>query len=425
MYFVRKFMGFWKSLGAGFITGASDDEPSAIATYTIAGAKFGYSMLWASLFSLPFMIAMQEMSGRIGRVSNRGLAGNMKRHYPRWLMLFIAILIVTANTVNIGANMSAMTQAIGMVTGFNQSIHYKFAAITITIIILLVTILLPYRKIFAIFKWTALSLFAYIFATFTVHQDWGRILFYTLIPHFESSREYFLVLIAFWGTTISPYLFFWQANQEVEEKILEQCKPGQICRLRTATNNELRILRRDTWAGMTFSNIITFFIIVLSASALFAHGFNDIETLEDAAKALVPFAGKYAYILFTLGIVSSGFLGIPVLAGSAAYVVSEVFGWSEGLNRPFAKAKEFYGIVVASTIVGLMIPLFGLHPVKALFYTSIIYGVIAPILIYMVIHMANNKKIMGEHTNTLGKNIFGYTIFGIMSILAVLTFFVL
>ena len=425
MRFLRGCKRFWMSLGAGFITGASDDEPSAIATYTIAGAKFGYSMLWASIFTLPFMIAMQEMSGRIGRVSNRGLAGNMKRHYPRWLMLFIAGLIVTANTVNIGANMSAMTQAIGMVTGFNQSVHYKLAAVAITIIILAITILLPYRKIFAIFKWTALSLFAYIFATFTIHQDWSRILFYTLIPHFESSKDYFLVLIAFWGTTISPYLFFWQANQEVEEKILEQCKPGQVCHLQPATDHELRTLKRDTWLGMTFSNIITFFIIALTASALFAHGFTNIETLEDAARALVPFAGKYAYILFTLGIVSSGFLGIPVLAGSAAYVISEVFGWSEGLNRPFAKAKEFYGVVVASTIVGLMIPLFGIHPVKALFYTSIIYGVIAPILIYMVIHMANNKKIMGKHVNTIGKNILGYTVFGIMSVLAILTFFVL
>ncbi len=425
MSFLRKFRNFWKSLGAGFITGASDDEPSAIATYTIAGAKYGYSLLWASLFTLPFMIVMQEMSGRIGRVSNRGLAGNMKKHYPKWLMLFIAGLIVIANTVNIGANMSAMTQAIGMVTGINQSAHFQYIAIVISIIILAITIFLPYRKIFSIFKWTALSLFAYIFATFTVHQDWGSILYHTLIPHFESSKEYFLILIAFWGTTISPYLFFWQANQEVEEKILEQCKPGQVCRLRPATNRELATLKKDTWVGMIFSNIITFFIIALTASALFAHGFTHIETLEDAARALVPFAGKYAYILFTVGIVSSGFLGIPVLAGSAAYVISEVFGWSEGLNKSFGKAKEFYGIVVASTAVGLLIPLLGLHPIKALFYTSIIYGVIAPILIFMVIHMANNDHIMGTHVNSRRNNIFGYTVFGIMSFLAILTFFVL
>ena len=425
MPFIRKFKNFWKSLGAGFITGASDDEPSAIATYTIAGAKYGYSLLWASIFTIPFMFIMQEMSGRIGRVSNRGLAGNMKKHYPKWLMLFIASLIVTANTVNIGANMSAMTQAIGMVTGIDSLANFRFIAIGISIIILAITIFLPYQKIFTIFKWMALSLFAYIFATFTVHQDWGNILYHSLVPHFENSKEYFLILVAFWGTTISPYLFFWQANQEVEEKILEQCKPGQVCRLRPATDAELKILKRDTWTGMIFSNVITFFIITLAASALFAHGFTHIETLEDAAKALVPFAGKYAYVLFTLGIVSSGFLGIPVLAGSAAYVISEVFGWSEGLNQPFGKAKEFYGIVVASTIVGLLIPLFGLHPIKALFYTSIIYGVIAPILIFMVIHIANNKKIMGEHTNTTTKNVLGYTIFGIMSILAVLTFFIL
>ena len=252
MPFIRKFKNFWKSLGAGFITGASDDEPSAIATYTIAGAKYGYSLLWASIFTIPFMFIMQEMSGRIGRVSNCGLAGNMKKHYPKWLMLFIASLIVTANTVNIGANMSAMTQAIGMVTGIDSLANFRFIAIGISIIILAITIFLPYQKIFTIFKWMALSLFAYIFATFTVHQDWGNILYHSLVPHFENSKEYFLILVAFWGTTISPYLFFWQANQEVEEKILEQCKPGQVCRLRPATDTELKILKRDTWTGMIF-----------------------------------------------------------------------------------------------------------------------------------------------------------------------------
>lgn len=406
MPIIKKLKRVWELLGAGFITGASDDEPSAIATYTIAGAKYGYSMLWASLFTLPFMIAMQEMSGRIGRVSNMGLAGNMKKHYPRWLMFFIAGLIVIANTINIGSNMSAMTQAFSMVTGLTDINHHRLVAIAITILILAVTIYLPYKRIFAIFKWTALSLFAYIFATFTINQDWGNILFHTLIPTFHFSKDYFIVLIAFFGTTLSPYLFFWQANQEVEEKMIEQCKPGHVCHLRPATDVELSRLTTDTRIGMSFSNIITFFIITLAASTLFKAGLHNIESLQDAARALEPLAGEYSYLLFTVGIISAGFLGIPVLAGSAAYVIAEVFGWSEGLNKSFAKAKEFYAVVIASTFIGLLIPLLGLNPVKALFYTSIIYGVIAPILIMMVLHMSNNKKIMGTHTNGWLTNLF-------------------
>lgn len=408
-------------LGPGLITGASDDEPSAIATYSIAGAKFGYKMLWVAVFALPLMIAIQEMSARIGRVSNMGLAGNMKKHYPRWLLFFIATLIVGVNTINIGADMSGMSQAAAMILPLPE----KITALAITIIILLTTVFLSYKRLLTIFKWLALSLFSYIFATFTIHQNWPQILFHALVPQFVWSKDFFIVLTAFMGTTISPYLFFWQANQEVEEKMIEQCKPGQICHLQPATQDELKILKEDTRIGMSFSNVITFFIIALTASTLFRAGNFHIETLRDAAEALRPLAGNYAYLLFTLGIISSGFLAIPVLAGSAAYVIAEVFGWSEGLNKSFTKAKGFYGVVIASTIVGLLIPILGFHPVKALFYTSILYGMIAPILIFMVLHMANNPKIMGQHTNSRSLNIFGHTTFLIMSFFAVLILFIL
>lgn len=412
---------FWQRLGPGLITGASDDEPSAIATYSIAGAKFGYKMLWVAVFALPLMIAIQEMSARIGRVSNKGLAGNMKKHYPRWLLFFIAILIVGVNTINIGADMSGMSQAITMLVPLPE----KIAAIAITVLILLTTILLPYQKILTIFKWLALSLFSYIFATFTIKQDWLQILYHAFVPQFVWSKDFFIVLTAFMGTTISPYLFFWQANQEVEEKMIEQCKPGQICHLRPATQEELNDLKKDTRIGMGFSNVITFFIIALTASTLFRAGNFHIETLRDAAEALKPLAGEYAYLLFTLGIIGSGFLAIPVLAGSAAYVIAEVFGWSEGLNKSFTKAKGFYGVVIASTVVGLLIPILGIHPVRALFYTSLLYGIIAPILIFMVLHMANNPKIMGQHTNSHSTNILGYATFLIMAFFAVLIFFIL
>lgn len=408
-------------MGPGLITGASDDEPSAIATYSIAGAKFGLGMLWAAIFSLPLMVAVQEMSARIGRVSNRGLAGNMKKHYPKWIMIFISSLIIGTNTINIGSDMAGMAQAVTLITPFPE----KLTAVFMTLVILLIVITFPYQKIFTIFKWLSLALVSYIIAAFSVHQDWSQILYHALIPHLEFNRDFLLVLLAFLGTTLSPYLYFWQANQEVEEKIIEQCKPGRICRLKPATEQELRDLTIDTRIGMTFSNLITLFIIILTSSTLFRAGLTNIDTLQDAALALKPLAGEYAYILFTVGIIGSGFLAIPVLAGSAAYVVAEVFDWPEGLNQKLSKAKGFYGIIILSTIVGLLIPLLGFHPIKALFYTSILYGIISPFLIFTVFHMANNKRIMGKHTNGPWLNFFGHMAFWIMAVCAVLTFFIL
>ena len=421
MLFGAKLKKLWKSLGPGLITGASDDEPSGITTYTIAGAKFGLASLWMALFTLPLMIVIQEMSARIGRISNRGLAGNMKKHYPKWILFTIASLIVVVNTINIGADMSGMAQSLALIMPFPE----RITAIAITIAILLVTIILPYQKIFNIFKWLALSLFVYVFSIFTIHENWLDIIHRLFVPSILWNRDFFIMMTAFFGTTIAPYLFFWQANQEVEEKIIEQCKPGRICRLKPATEIELQDLRLDTRVGMTFSNLITFCIIILTSSTLFRAGLHNVETLKDAAEALKPIAGEYAYLLFTAGIISSGFLAIPILAGSAAYVIAEIFGWSQGLNKTFTKAKEFYGVIIASTLVGLIIPLLGLHPVKALFYTAILYGLISPIIISMIIHMANNPNIMGQHTNSKSMNILGRVTLVIMSFTAIVSVIIL
>src|SRR3989338_4867970 len=271
----NKIKKLWKSLGPGLVTGASDDEPSAIATYSIAGAKFGYSMLWVALFSLPLMVTIQEMSARIGRISNKGLAGNMKKHYPKWVMITIAVLIVGANTINIGADMSGMAQAVAMIAPLPE----KLTAIAITLLILGSILIFPYQKIFTVFKWLALTLFAYVFASFTVHQDWPKIFYHLFVPTIVLSKEYFLILMAFLGTTLSPYLFFWQASQEVEEKIIEQCKPGYICRLKPATPEEIRAMDVDTRIGMSFSNLITFFFIPLTPPPFFRARVKKKKTL--------------------------------------------------------------------------------------------------------------------------------------------------
>jgi len=411
----------WKALGPGLITGAADDEPSGIATYTIAGAKYGLSILWMALFTLPLMIAIQEMSGRIGRVTNRGLAGNMKKHYSRWLLIPIAFTIISVNTINIGADMSGMAQSLALIMPLPE----KITAIAMTLIILMVIVFLPYKRLFSIFKWASLSLFSYVIAVCFVDIEWTRVFYNLFVPHIIFTREFFIMMAAFFGTTIAPYMLFWQANEEAEERVIEQCKPGKLCHLKPISELELDGVRLDTRVGMSFSNFITFFIIILSATTLFHAGINNIESLEDAAKVLRPLAGDYSYYLFTLGILSSGFLGIPVLAGSAAYVLAEVFDWPHGLDKTFAKAKEFYGIIITSTLIGLLIPLLGLHPIKALFYTALLFGLISPFIVLVILHMANNKKIMGTHTNSKHLNFWGHVTFGATAIASILSLLII
>ncbi len=418
----NKLKKFWKSLGPGLITGAADDDPSSIAVFSIAGAQFGLGMLWTALASLPFMIVIQRMAGRIGLISGKGLAGNMKRHYPAWILIVITIAILAANVINIGADISAMAAAIELL--FPVPAFFLSAVISGTIILLL--IFLSYRQIAHYLKWVALILFSYIFAAFLVHQPWREILIKTIIPPFHWDRSYLAMLVAIFGTTISPYLFFWQASEAVEEErmhrdkhnisdMIPDVKPHGPHRSGIIIKNEVSGMYKDIYFGMVFSNLITFFIIILSAATLHTNGFTNVSSIEQIAEMLQPLAGQYAKILFLVGILASGILAIPVLAGSAAYALAEVFGWKDGFDNNFGKAKQFYVVIILATLLGLAIPIFHLQPVKILYYTAVIFGVISPVLIAMVIHMANNPKIMGAYTSRLWSNIIAYILLIIMS----------
>src|SRR3989338_6021311 len=411
----------WRSLGPGLITGASDDDPSGIITYSAAGARLGFSAVWTMLYTLPLMIVIQEMSARIGISSSCGLTGNIKKYYSRTLLFFISTLIIVSNTFNIGADVYGMASAIKLLTPQSTTL----LSWLIVLLILVLIIVLPYRKIVMIFKWLAISLFAYVVAGLMVIDNWPLILKQLLIPVLPFHKEGILMIVAIFGTTISPYLAFWQASEEAEEKKIHNNTDGKplVCEYRIVTRNELRRTASDTRIGMFFSNFIGLFIIALTASVLFSAGINNIETVKDAAEALRPLAGDYAYVLFTLGLISSGLLAIPILAGSSAYVMSEIFGWSSGLDRPFSKAKEFYVVIIISTVVGMAIPYFGISAVKALIWTSIIHGIVAPFLIATLLHMANNPAIVGPNVNKKTSNFIGYLAIVIMS-LAIIVLFV-
>ena len=422
----KKISGFWRQLGPGLVTGAADDDPSGIVTYAIAGAKMGLAALWTALATLPFMIITQRMAGRIGLISGRGLAGNMKKHYPNWLLFIIAFLILGANIINIGADISAMSASISLLIPRVSPI--VFSAL-IPLIITVLLIFLPYQKIADYLKWIAIVMFSYVLAAFFVELDWLQILHRTFIPKIIPSRDYLMIIVAVFGTTISPYLFFWQAASTVEEEILHNQKPGRSAkglmipgigphikhRSPHIIKNEITSMYRDVRYGMCFSNLITFFIIVLCAFTLFKAGHFEINTVEDVASALKPLAGPYSNFLFLIGILASGTLAIPVLAGSAAYALAEMFSWRWGFSNTFYKAKEFYLVIIIATLLGIAIPVFNLHPVRILFLTAIIYGFISPLLILLLIHMANNPKIMGQYTSRLHSNIIAYLLFLIMT----------
>ena len=412
---------FWRSLGPGLVTGASDDDPSGIAIYTIAGAKYGNASLWAMLYSLPFMIVMQEMSARIGISSSCGLAGNIKRYYPKYLLFTIATLILITNIFNIGADIAGMAAAIKLLVPKDNGL----TELIIVLGILLTFITLPYRKIVMIFKWLSLSLLAYLVAGFISIDNWGNTLYRAFMPTFIFSKDYLVLMFAVIGTTVSPYLAVWQASEEAEEKKLKNHSQPMVCEFRTVTRNELIHVNNDTRIGMIFSNLIGFFIIALTSSVLFNAGLNNIETIAEAAKALEPLAGEYAYLLFTIGIVSSGLLAIPILAGSAAYVISEVFGWQASLEKPFSKARKFYLVIIISTLLGLLMTYMDISPIKALYYTAILHGITAPVLIGILLHMANNPAIIGPNKNSNLSNIIGYATMLIMTAGSIIFFMTL
>jgi NRAMP (natural resistance-associated macrophage protein)-like metal ion transporter len=380
-----------RSLGPGLVTGASDDDPSGIATYSQVGAQFGYGMLWTMLFTYPLMAAIQEISGRLGRVTGRGIAGILRHHYPRALLYPVVALLVVANVLNLGADIAAMGSAIKLVIGGPALFYSLFFAL----ISLGLQVWIPYHRYSRVLKWMTLSLFAYVATVFVVHVPWLQALRGTLLPTISWNAAYLTGLLAVFGTTISPYLFFWQASTEVEEmKANHHDRPLRLAPLEAG--GQLRRIHFDTFVGMAFSNLVAFFIILTVATTLHAHGKTEIQTAADAAEALRPLAGNFAFVLFTLGIVGTGLLAIPVLAGSAAYAVSEMMHWRSGLELKLGEAKRFYGVVAAATLVGLALNLLGIDPIRALFWSAVINGLVAGPVMIVMMNMASNPRVMGK-----------------------------
>jgi Mn2+/Fe2+ NRAMP family transporter len=385
-----RFRNFFGSLGPGLITGAADDDPSGIATYSSAGAALGTSLLWTALITWPLMAAVQMMCAHIGMQSGRGLAGAFHHKLPRPFIILAASALFFANTINVGADLSGMADAAKMFTGASSHISVFIFGIAIAF----ATIQFRYQQIATILKWLALVLFAYIFTALIVGPDWKTVVHDTFIPTLPRNHEGWSMLVAILGTTISPYLFFWQASQEVEEE--KAAGRRMLARRQGATRRELQVRGIDVGVGTFFSNIVMFFIILTTALTLHRHGLTNIQTSKDAAEALRPLAGKFAAALFTFGVIGVGFLAIPTLTGSAAYALAETFGWHQGLDRKLKTARAFYGVVVVSTLAGIIMDFAGINPVKALVWTAVINGVLAPFLLVGVLLVAADKKIMHQ-----------------------------
>lgn len=382
---------FFKVLGPGLITGASDDDPSGIATYSQVGARLGYGMLWSMLFSYPLMAAIQEVCGRIGRVTGKGIAGCMRASYPRWLMVVVVILVVAANTFNIGADLAAMGAALKLIVGGSSLLYSLLFAAASTVLIVWV----PYTKYVFYLKWLAPVLFAYVLTAFVVDVPWGEALRSTIIPTISFRADALASLTAVLGTTISPYLFFWQSSQEAEEV---RTRPDEqaLKRAPGQAPKQLRRIRVDTYVGMAFSNLVAYFIIMATAATLHAAGSHNIDSAAQAAEALLPIAGSFAFLLFSLGIIGTGLLSLPVLAGSAAYAVSEAMHWPIGLQRKPLQARAFYAVLAAAMMIGLAMDFFSFNPITALFLSAIINGLVAAPLMAILMHMGSNPKVMGR-----------------------------
>jgi NRAMP (natural resistance-associated macrophage protein)-like metal ion transporter len=386
----------FRILGPGLVTGASDDDPSGIATYSQAGAQFGLSVLWTAFITFPLMAAVQGMCARIGLVTMQGLTVTIKDNYPRVLLYAMLLLSFPAITLNIGADIQGIGAVSHMII---PAIPTSVFCICFTILLMYIIIKYPYKKISMILKWLCLSLLLYIIVPFLTRQDWGLIAKNTFVPSFKMNKEYLSIIVAILGTTISPYLFFWQTTMEVEENMHKK---------RVMINKRvLTEMRKDVNIGMLLSNVVMFFIMLTTATVLFSGGVRNIDTVDQAAKALEPLAGKLTYLIFALGVISTGVLAIPVLAGSQSYMLAETFGWKAGLDQKFPKAKAFYITIILSLLVGLSLDFFNVSPIKALLYTAILYGLTAPFLVAVVLLISNNRKIMKEHTNTWFSNLLG------------------
>ena len=389
----EKLLAVLMILGPGLVTGASDDDPSGIATYSQIGAQFGYGMLWTMVLTYPLMTAIQEVSARIGRVTGCGLSANLRRCYPRWLLFSVIGLMAVGNVFNLGADIGAMGAAAQLLL----PAPYWLYVVVFGLVSLLLQIFVPYSSYVKYLKWLTLSLFAYVGTAFFVKISWGEVLHSTFLPHLSWNKEYLTSLIAVLGTTISPYLFFWQASQEVEDL---KCTRGEkpLKRARGQAPFQLGRIRIDTYFGMALSNVVAFFIILTAAATLHAHGQTDVTTAAQAAQALTPLAGKWASTLFVCGIIGTGMLAIPVLAGSAAYAFGEGLNWNASLEKKPSEAVRFYAVIAASTLVGIALNFIGINPIKALVWAAVLNGVLAAPLMAVIMHMATSKKVMDKFT---------------------------
>lgn len=405
---------FWNKLGPGLVSGASDDDPSGIATYSQAGAAFGLSTLWTTIVAVPLMAAIQQMCARIGIVTSQGLTGTLKKHYPKPILYLMLLFSFPAIILNIGANIAGMG-AVGNL--LFPAIDASFFSVFFTAVLLALIIYLPYQKIASFLKYLCIVMLVYFVVPFLYQQNVWDILKATFIPNIRMDKEYLLILVGILGTTISPYLFFWQASAEVEE--MKQKK-----KLLVVNKKIIRDVEKDVDTGMAFSGLVMYFIILTTGTVLYNSGVHTIDTVEQAANALKPLAGNLAYVLFAIGVIGTGFIAIPVLSGSISYMFSETFGWEQGLDKKFHEAKGFYLIIATSLILGLSLNYIGISPIDALILTAILYGVSAPVLIAIILHISNNKTIMGKHTNTTKDNIFGFLALVVMLVCAVLLLYV-
>lgn len=400
-----KLKRFWKLLGPGLITGASDDDPSGIATYSQAGAAFGLSTLWTGLLAFPLMAAIQQMCAKIGLVTSLGLTGALKKHYPRPVLYLMLLFSFPAILMNIGADIAGMG-AVGNL--LFPAIDATFFSVFFTMLLLILIIYLPYLKIAAILKYLCIVLLVYLVVPFLYRQDWLLVIKSTFVPTLEFNKEFVGILVGILGTTISPYLFFWQATMEVEE----MKHKNQI----VVNKKIISEMQQDVDFGMTFSGLVMYFIILTTGTVLYNAGVHQIDTVEQAALALKPLAGNLAYLLFAIGVIGTGLLAIPVLSGSLSYIITETFGWEHGLDKKLNEAKAFYVVIAISLVLGLSLNYVGISPIKALIYTAILYGMTAPVLIAIILHISNNKSVMGEYTNSLKANIFGFAALFIMTL---------
>ncbi|WP_136413145.1 divalent metal cation transporter [Herbaspirillum sp. ST 5-3] len=418
LYFRFKKSGTFKALGPGLITGAADDDPSGIATYSQAGAQFGFNMLWTVVLTYPFMVGIQMVSARIGCVTGKGLAANIRRVYPSWLVYGIVLLLLVANIINIAADVAAMGEAARLMAGTGSAHIYSLG---FGFLCLSLQIFLPYRKYVKYLKWLTLGLLAYVATMFAIHVHWSDVVVRTLLPRFEWNNDSITLIVAIFGTTISPYLFFWQASQEVEE--LRSGSANKTAYTETEDYSaHMKRIKIDTFIGMGFSNLVAFCIILTTAATLAAHGVTNIQTSAEAAEALRPVAGEFAFALFALGIIGTGMLAVPVLAGSAAYAVTESFRWPNGLDLKILEAREFYAIISLATVGGMLLNFTPADPIKELFWAALINGVIAvPIMIVMML-LAHESRVMGRFTLSRRHTLIGWIGVAIMLVAVVAMF---